>query len=117
MAPSMRCPPLRQSVALLPERSLRAIAGPRSPERQYTLLQVAAVPRMVMAQSGVQANGLAKLPLPLADLLADPLADLLADPLADLLADPLAGPLADPLADPLAGPPQISPARRGFLEC
>ena len=72
MAPSIRCPTLRQSVALLPEKSLRAIAGPRSPERQCPLLRVAAVPRVVMAQSGVQANGLAKQPLPLADPLADP---------------------------------------------
>src|SRR5262245_37344504 len=105
MAPSIRCPTLKQSVALLPETSLRAIAGPRSPERRCPLLPVAAVPRVVMAQSGVQANGLAKQPLPLVDLLAGPLVDLLA------------GPLVGPLAGPLADPPQISPARRGFLEC
>src|SRR4029450_2286893 len=99
MAPSIRCPTLRQSVTLLPEKLLRAIAGPRSPERQGPLLRVAAVPRVVMAQSGVQANGLAKQRLPL----------------ADPLADPLAAPLADPLANLPVSPPQISPARRGFL--
>src|SRR5712692_9157502 len=82
-------PPVRQSVALLPEKSLRACAGPRSLERQGRLLRVVAGPRVVMAQSGVQANGPAKQPLPLADLLADLLVSL----------------------------PQISHVRRGFLEC
>src|SRR5215510_2122296 len=81
--------PIRQSVTLLLEKSLRAIADPRSPNRQGPLLQVAAVPRVVMAQNVVQANGLAKQPLP----------------------------LGAPLGDLPVSPPQISPARRGFLEC
>src|SRR5262249_37656969 len=85
--------PVRQSVTLLLEKSLRASADPRSPKRQGPLLRVAAVPRMVMAQSGVQANGLAKQPLP-----------------------PGAPPGA-PLADLPVSPPQRSPARKGFLEC
>src|SRR5215467_2721350 len=71
------------------EKSLRASADPRSPMRQGPLPRVAAGPRVVMAQSGVQANVLAKQPLP----------------------------LGVPLGDLPVSPPQISPARRGFLEC
>src|SRR5262249_2043849 len=41
--------PVRQSVTLLREKSLRAGADARSPKRQGPLLRVAAVPRVVMA--------------------------------------------------------------------
>src|SRR2546429_8420991 len=65
--------PVRQSVTLLLKKSLRASADPRSPKRPGLLLRVAAVPRVVMAQSGVQANGLAKQTLPLGAPIGAPL--------------------------------------------
>src|SRR5262245_44292505 len=82
--------PFSQSMTVRLEEPVRASAGPRSAKRQGPLPRVAAVPRVVMAQSGVQANVLAKQPLP------------------------LGAPLGSPLADLPVSPPQISPARRGF---